>query len=90
MAVGFYIYAGSDYYDTGYQLIQVIKKKDLEMTRESIGTILTSLGGLIVILNLTIWNNSEYGLISAIGAVVVILAGLYFTSWKKDDSDVEK
>jgi len=56
------------------------------MNNETIGTILTSLGGLLVIFNLTIWNNSEYGLISAIAAVVVILIGLYFTSWKKDDS----
>ena len=53
------------------------------MKDETIGTVLTSLGGLMVILNLTIWNNSQYGLISAIGAVVIILAGLYFTSWKK-------
>lgn len=43
----------------------------------------------MVIFNLTIWNNSEYGLISAIGAVLIILLGLYFTSWKKDDSDKE-
>ena len=59
------------------------------MSKESIGTILTYLGGLLVILNLTIWNNSEYGLISAIAAVVVILLGLYFTSWKKDDQEDE-
>lgn len=59
------------------------------MTKEFIGTILTSLGGLLVILNLTIWNNSEYGLISAVAAVLVIVLGLYFTSWKKDDADGE-
>lgn len=59
------------------------------MSKESIGTILTYLGGLLVILNLTIWNNSEYGLISAIAAAVVILIGLYFTSWKKDDQEEE-
>ena len=59
------------------------------MTKEFIGTILTSLGGLLVILNLTIWNNSEYGLISAVAAVLVIVLGLYFTSWKNEDADEE-
>jgi|GEM_PF-6476900 len=38
------------------------------MSNESIGSTMTALGGLLVILNLTIWNNSEYGLISALVA----------------------
>lgn len=57
------------------------------MSNESIGSTMTALGGLLVILNLTIWNNSEYGLISALVAVVVIVIGLYFTSWKKKEEE---
>jgi len=67
--------------------LTLLLREILTMPNESIGTILTCLGGLLVILNLTIWNNKEYGLISAVGAVLIILIGLYFTSWKKKEDD---
>lgn len=55
------------------------------MSNEKIGSALTIVGIVLVLLNFTIWNNSEYGLASALAAGVVIIAGLYFTSWKKED-----
>ncbi len=60
------------------------------MSDEFIGNTLTGIGGLLVILNLTIWNNSEYGLASAVAAVVVIMIGLYFTTWKNKDENEEE
>lgn len=50
---------------------------------DKIGVTLSSLGGLLVIFNLTIWKESEWGLVLAVIAVVIILAGLYLSSWTK-------
>jgi len=52
------------------------------MSDEKIGSVLTGIGIVLVILNLAIWNDGIYGLLSAILAAGVIIAGLYFTSWK--------
>ncbi len=44
---------------------------------ESLGYTLSCIGGLLVILNLTTWKNSEWGLSIAISAVVLALIGIY-------------
>jgi len=47
---------------------------------EKIGYTLSSLGGLLVILNLTTFKDSKWGLELAILAVVIVLVGIYTTN----------
>jgi len=47
-------------------------KQQLEKT----GTTICSLGGLLVIFNLTIWKENQYSLWLSIVAVIIILVGL--------------
>jgi len=51
------------------------------------GTILSSLGGLLVILNMTTFKDSEWGLGLAIGAVALALAGVIIISKNKEEKD---
>lgn len=44
--------------------------------KESLGTIFTSLGGLLTILSLTVLENNTWKLITASFAVVIIIIGL--------------
>jgi len=49
-----------------------------------LGTILSCLGGLLVILNMTTFKDSEYGLGLSIGAVGLALAGVLLISKNKE------
>ena len=49
-----------------------------------LGTTLSSLGGLLVILNMTVLKDSEWGLGLAIGAVVLALTGVILISKNKE------
>jgi hypothetical protein len=50
---------------------------------DKIGITLSSLGGLLVILNLTTFKYSEWGLELAILAVVIALVGVYLVNKSK-------
>ena len=50
-----------------------------------IGYTVSSLGGLLVIFNLTIFKDSEWGLWLAILAVLIILLGLYLSKKAKEN-----